>query len=457
MREAAALLAFVIAVSMPRTGFANGRFPAAQQLIEEPTDPAHLVLRATYGLAVSNDHGGSWRWICESAVGYASGDDPALAILDDGTLIAGFNGGLSATRDRGCVWTPAPELAGSWVLDVTRRTADPLFAAAITVLNKGMNQVTTRLWRTPDDAQTWTPTDTGPESSFVPLAFDVAPSDANVVYISGQSIIATEAGFERQPALLRTFDGGTSFERVDLVGIESSAAPYLTGIDPASSSRVILRLKRSDGDVLVVSDDGGDNWHQVFSAIGDLTSFALSPDGTHLLVGGPCDGVYEAALSDFVFEKLTDLSNACLTWTQSGVYACGYMSLFSGGCGQNSGFELGFSRDGGHNFEPLLVRGAISGALECGADAAAMQFCAENWPGMCPLIGPCDGGAPSESIGLHPVRESAVVVEPSGGCGCRARRSSSDGRRGTLLLAVAALLLLPLRRARKRFDDGAAT
>ena len=76
---------------------ANGRFPAAGQIVVDPSNPTHLLVRTTYGLNVSNDGGAHWSWICESAIGYGGTEDPMVAITADGTIIAGIFEGLSVT------------------------------------------------------------------------------------------------------------------------------------------------------------------------------------------------------------------------------------------------------------------------------------------------------------------------------------------------------------------------
>ena len=64
--------AFALAASLVGLpALANGRFPAAGQIAVDPSDPSHLVVRTTYGLTVTNDHGAHWSWVCEAAVGYS--------------------------------------------------------------------------------------------------------------------------------------------------------------------------------------------------------------------------------------------------------------------------------------------------------------------------------------------------------------------------------------------------
>ena len=90
-----ALAAALASWSATPTVLANGRYPSAQQLIEDPRSPEHLIVRATYGLLVTRDAGKRWSLICEQAVGYGGNEDPALGLLGDGTLLAGLFGGLA--------------------------------------------------------------------------------------------------------------------------------------------------------------------------------------------------------------------------------------------------------------------------------------------------------------------------------------------------------------------------
>ncbi len=83
---------------------ANGRFPAAGLVATDPSDPAHLIVRTTYGLTITHDNGAHWGWVCEAAIGYGGTEDPMVAITKDGSIIAGIFEGLSASHDQGCQW-----------------------------------------------------------------------------------------------------------------------------------------------------------------------------------------------------------------------------------------------------------------------------------------------------------------------------------------------------------------
>jgi hypothetical protein len=95
-----------------------------------PHDRARLVLRTTWGILLSRDAGVTWDWVCERAVGYGGIEDPSLAILGDGTLLAGHFGGLAVSKDGGCAWQRA-NVVPTVVVDVTMRPSAPDAAYAL--------------------------------------------------------------------------------------------------------------------------------------------------------------------------------------------------------------------------------------------------------------------------------------------------------------------------------------
>src|ERR1700704_4495157 len=97
------LLASLGAFVSPGTARGNGPFPAANQLVASQTDPDFLVLRTTFGILFSHDHGRTWDWICEKAVGYGGVEDPSMGLTSTGVL-AGVFGGLAVSPDKGCSW-----------------------------------------------------------------------------------------------------------------------------------------------------------------------------------------------------------------------------------------------------------------------------------------------------------------------------------------------------------------
>ena len=104
----------------PQAARANGRYPLANQLVIDPGDPGHLVVRTTFGILESHDSGVTFGWICETLIGsLGSTEDPAIAVTAGGTTLAASSVGLSTSADGGCSWRAAPGLAdGRFGIDV---------------------------------------------------------------------------------------------------------------------------------------------------------------------------------------------------------------------------------------------------------------------------------------------------------------------------------------------------
>src|SRR6478752_4813182 len=104
MRLRLAVFLALFGALRPAAALANGRYPRADQLLVDPKDESHLVLRATFGLLLSRDAGQSWRWVCEAGLGYTGDVDPALAVFADGSVAAAYPRDLVVSRDDGCQW-----------------------------------------------------------------------------------------------------------------------------------------------------------------------------------------------------------------------------------------------------------------------------------------------------------------------------------------------------------------
>lgn len=111
--------ALVVAVTVP--AHANGRFPRAQRLMEEPGAPAHLAVYGTYGLLLTSDGGQTWNHVCEAATGPFAGEAPLLELLPHGRIVLSSETGLRGSAWPACEWRGLlqPALPDS-VQDVTR-------------------------------------------------------------------------------------------------------------------------------------------------------------------------------------------------------------------------------------------------------------------------------------------------------------------------------------------------
>src|SRR6185312_5489891 len=120
------LAASIASVTWGRPAAANGRFPQASQIVFSPAGRATIVMRTTFGLLVSHDHGASWQWICEAAIGLGGAqEDPCYGVTQSGAIVGGLWQGLAVSPDTGCDWAFAGgALAHQVVVDLAVRPDD---------------------------------------------------------------------------------------------------------------------------------------------------------------------------------------------------------------------------------------------------------------------------------------------------------------------------------------------
>src|SRR5689334_4702545 len=127
---AAAMAAAIACAASPAQ--ANGRYPLADQIDIDAANPSHIVARATFGLLESDDGGQTFRWICETAIGYFGVEDPPIAVTAGGSAVVASSKGLSVSADGGCSWIRNAGLTGTWFgVDVTVLPARPHEAVAL--------------------------------------------------------------------------------------------------------------------------------------------------------------------------------------------------------------------------------------------------------------------------------------------------------------------------------------
>jgi hypothetical protein len=413
-RRVSALLGFALASTIALgAARANGRFPRAQQLLERNGNPQQLVLSATYGILLTDDGGGEWRHLCELGFAFAVAEiDPLAGVFADGSMIVRGTRSLNRAEPPFCDFAPVlggmgTETAVDFSLD---RTA-PNRTLALFMERGDAGGVVNRMLESTDAGQSFR--DFGvplPESEVVfGITLDIAPSDPDRIYV-------TAAGRDGTALFVSSADGAASF-RTSVLELATDEYPYIAALDAANEDRVFVRtdswMPNDEGtyeanDGLLLTDDGGVSFRELFRAKAKLLGFALSPDGGEVLLGygDPVDaarsvdesvlGIYRASTTDFAFTKIYEGSVTCLAWTQTGLYACTSQD--------EKGFSLGFRADADFDldvsepFEPLLDLREVRGPLECPACTSGAA-CLDSWSSTCELFGSCDASVPAQTGG----------------------------------------------------------
>lgn len=462
LRKWGFLLTFAVAGLAPATAAANGRFPAANQIVVDPTDPNHIVVRTTYGIIVSSDGGKAWDWVCEQAVEWTGQYDPPVTLMKDGTLIAGIYDHLGVGTQSGCVWDRPAPLEQKNVIDVSTQKNDTQVVVALTSNAVAGSMFVTQVWRSSNNGANWTQVGIDLPTDFVGTTLDVAPSDSKVIITSGQ------IGKGGPGVLQVSSDDGMSWVKHDIPGTDIDHVPYIAAIDPNDPMKIYVRLTGAQG-VLLVTANGGGSWTTVFTGQGILKGFALAPDGSSILAGGETDGIHQISTADFSETQISMVHAQCLVWTDNAIFACGPEA--------KDGFTVGKSVDGGKTFTPLNLLACVRGPLECDPATDVGMACPAVWPATAELldITSCamgtggaggaggagagvggSGGAGESSSGSSSSASSSGAgggpgsTDGNGSCGTCGVGSTSGKPLGGIVLALGGAMSLI--RARRRFS-----
>lgn len=443
VRLLAAGFALASLAAAERNALANGRFPAASQLVVAPTDPSLLLLRTTYGVLVSHDTGGAWDWICERAIGYGGSEDPSLALTSSKRIVAGTYEGLALSPDTGCGWSfYGDALVKKVIADVVVRPDAPATAFALGSTYAGANDAgaslyENRLFGSTDDGASWAPFGAAIAPDVISETVEVAASDAQRIYVTA----VRGAGATAQGLIFVSSDGGATWTERTVVGPSDTTSPdrlpYLSGVDPKNADRIYVRTDTGEATKpvsrLLVSDDAGQTFRVVFASK-PLLGFALNEDGSRVFVGSK-DGLFTASRDDLAFTQRSPIEIQCLKRAGARLYACSSEV--------SAHFIVGASDDDGSTFAPVLHLDTVRGPIACAPEAAAAR-CGADWPPVRDTLG-IDAGSDAGDAGPSPGGDH-------GRCGCRVPGAPAGGT-GALgagaALALAAAAAVAARRRRR--------
>lgn len=412
---------------------ANGRFPEANQLFISPADANQIQVRVTFGLLVSRDGGKTWNWVCEQAIGIAGIEDPMYAFTPTSAIVGTTFQGVVVSRDQACSW---PKVGGALekgvFIDLTQRPSE---RQRIIVFDSSYDRqdgdggifFRSQLYETVDDATTFTPLGAQLDPALLGYTVDVAPSDADRLYVSA----TRNPGTTPSGVLLVSRDRAKTWEEreIKLEGTERS--PWIAAVGKTNPDRIYVRTYNATDKPgrLLLSDDAGKTFRTIFTSQGALAGFALSPDETKVYVGGPRDGLQIANTTDFAFRKTSDVQVQCITAAEDGLWVCS---------NEMSGFIAARTRDEGATFDGKVHWLDIAGPLPCPPSPESDQ-CKAAWPALRASLGfGSDAGPDAGSVptGTSP-NDSGCAIH-----------SGSMGAWASGLLAFSGVLALVRRRVR---------
>jgi hypothetical protein len=456
---------------------ANGRFPAANQIVFSPADPDLVVLRTSYGILPSRDDGKTWQYLCEETIGVGTSTlaDPAIGLTHNGSLLAGVALGLNVSPDVGCNWNCiGGPLAGQLITDLAVRPDAPSSAVAITgsfvvQADSGQELNYSQVFETNDDGVSWAALGTPIDPGVLVTTVDVTKTDPNRLYVSG----TRGYGSARTASLFVSTDKGQHWNEVPFrPGQFDPAAEdeiFIGGVDPTNADRVYVRSSalatggQSRLTAVTLAADGTPTFSagHVFDAgaaflglTGQMLGFALSPDGSKVYIGSQEDGLWVAETSDLAFKKTSSKGIQCLATRGNELWACSAAV---------DGFVAGVSTDDGKTFTAKLpLIGALAGPIACSPNAsqfacgqqANASQCGTYYDAFCQSYtcgfsedasAPGDASQAGDASQVHPVHR---VTTSGSSSSCDLAVVGGGGAAG--LGAGFALAGLALHRRRKR-------
>ncbi len=418
VRARSALVALVALVALaPATARADGAFPDSLQIFAPRDAPERIVLATNFGLVTTEDGGATWDLVCENAVAFGAYLYQMGAAPADRLYAVGFEVPVVSSSSTACDFSVASfDPSVDYGRDVFPDPTDPLHVLALDL--PAIDSERSHLFESRDGGVSFAgPTFTAPDGARL-TGVEIAASDPRFVYLTMSSAPMVV------PRLVRSIDGGETFETIDLSSDLGERIPYLGAVDPEDPRRLFLRLIGMRSDALALSEDGGTSFEIVLDEADQLSALLILPGGTVLVGDVYGGGGHLSTDGGRTFEDWPSPIHVRALAARGG-------QLYAAADDAADGFALGVSDDLGQSWRPLLHFADIRGPKPCVEAACADAFDML----LARLTGPPVGG-----IDLPVPRDR--------GCGCTGVEAAQEGAGG--LIAMAALLGMVRRRRSRR-------
>jgi hypothetical protein len=232
--------------------------------------------------------------------------------------------------------------------------------------------------------------------------------------------------------VLRSQDGGASWDTLPLPLLADEAQPVLLGVSPKDARLLLAKAQGADPskqrDRLLISDDGGESFRAAV-ALYVISAVAFGDGGGPIWVASE-EGLYRSTDQAQSFQRVGPADVlSCVAQHAGKLYVCG---LYDGIAAQHDG--VGVSQDAGETFMPWLAFQDVSSPLTCAADATTSQRCGQLWTDWARE----QLGQPTSAPTAAADAGQGVTNPPTAARGC----SAVSGARGTGTSLCALLLLL---------------
>ena len=409
LRRLSLVAACTVAVAAPMAR-ADGALPDSLSILTPAARPHDIALATNFGLVLSHDDGRRWVWSCEQAgnaygILHQVGPAPRNRIFTISTDQHGVPQ-LGFSDDDSCTWgvatvpdAPAP------VVDAFPNPADANRVLAVVVAPTDGGSV--YQVRASNDGGTTLSAllYTAAGGDFI-TGLEIARAAPNTI------VLTMGSGVPSVPALVRSTDGGSHWERHGLAALGTNVTVRLFGIDAQDPSRVFLRATGGVNDSVGVATLDATNVLTVTPSLafnnGVITAFAQLAN-RHLFVGGTIGLTPVGFLSIDGGASFQPLPTPP---PLKGASARGD-TLYAVTDETVAGFAIATSVDEGQSWQPLMRHDQIAAVQSCVAtlcqeDCAARAtrgqwptaFCAAPDPTPAPAGCGCAAAADTPGRGL---------------------------------------------------------